>query len=106
VYTRHGKSVETTLAQMRFFLFAIQNGVYEYARKKMAEIDKQMATTLSQERERRKKNIEMALRKRKTNSGGGGGGSQPPKKRRRLQSGKKSVPIGSNMPVTLSFTRA
>jgi hypothetical protein len=100
-YSRHGKTVITTLAQMRFFVFAIKNGVYEYARKRLNDIDKQMADVLSKEREQRRKPKKRAAPEDDSTAVEQ---QQPPKKkRRRAQSGKKSIPCASTKPVVLSF---
>jgi len=99
-YTRHGKSVTTTMGQLRFFVFAIKEGVYEYAKSKMQEIDKLMADVLSKETDKRK---EAAKRLAADSENNDEEQQPPPRKKRRIQSGKASVACGSTQPVTLSF---
>jgi hypothetical protein len=53
-FTKHGKTVETTIAQLRFFRFIISEEVIPYCESHFDEIEKLMRESLKKEREARK----------------------------------------------------
>lgn len=83
-----GGTVESTVAQLSFFRWAISNGVVAYAQENAAAIDRHMLAKITASRAARK----AAARERSPGGGGGGGG--------REGSPEKAASGGSDAPTT------